>query len=163
MKTILCLLITIAAFQLAAFSQCGVNHKELLDKYCTGVYLQHQELDNASNGKVSFLFKEGDRYALYFLNPSKKLPEFMLTGSKATALKDVVRNVNRRDNISLFAFTADETGEYELSYKFGTNEDACVLMAIYLQNLTLFKPGVYSNFEEMKYNNPSAPLEQKIL
>lgn len=148
---------------MAAFTQCDVNHKELLDKYCTGVYLQHQELDNASNGKVSFMFKEGDRYALYFLNPSRILPEYTLTGINTSSLKDVVNNVNRKDKISLFAFTAGETGMYELSYKFGTNENACVLMAIYLQNLTLFKPGVYNNFEEVKYNNPSAPLAHKIL
>lgn len=163
MKTLLCMFVGLAIVQTAAFTQCGVNHKELLGKYCTGVYLQHQELDNASDRKVTFLLKEGDRYAFYFLNPSKMLPEFMLTGSKTTAVIDVVSKVNRKDNISLYTFTANETGEYVLSYNFGTNEDACVLMAVYLQNQTLFKPGVYNNFEEMKYNNPSAPLEHKII
>lgn len=163
MKTIILMFVSLAFVQAAALTQCGVNHKELLDKYCSGVYLQHQELDNARDRKVTFLLKEGDRYALYFLNPSKMLPEFMLRGSKTTEVMDVVSKVNKKDNISFYSFIANETGEYVLSYNFGTNEDACVLMAIYLQNQTLFKPGIYNNFDEMKYNNPSTPLEHKIL
>ena len=163
MKNLLCICIIIVAFQAAAFTQCGVNYKEMMEKYCTGVYLQHQELGNTNSRKVSFMFKEGDRYAIYLLNPSKMLPEYTLAGSKPSALQEVISNVNKKEKFSSYVFTAGETGEYELSYNFGTKEDVCVLMAIYLQNVTLFKPGVYNTFEEMKYNNPSAPIDHKIL
>ena len=163
MKRIISFCIVVVTFQVAAFTQCGVNYKEMLEKYCSGVYLQHQELDNSSNGKVSFMFKEGDRYAIYLLNPSKQLPDFNVTGNPESALKEVVSHVNRKDNIASYIFTAGVTGEYELTYNFKTKENACVLMAIYLQNRNLFQPGIYSNFEAMKFNNPSAPLENKII
>src|SRR5512145_509902 len=162
MKKIVCIGIILCTFQVVVFSQCGINYKVLLDKYCNGVYLRHQELDNASNGKMTFMFKKDDRYAIYLLNPSRHLPDFTLTGSKASALKDVVSNINKKEKVSSYVFTAGETGEFEFSYNFNTQDKVCVLMAIYLQNLALFQPGIYSNFEEMKYNNPSTPINNKI-
>jgi hypothetical protein len=162
MKKIICICIATITFQILAFPQCGINYKELLDKYCNGVYLQHQELDNASNGKITFIFKKDDRYAIYLLNPSRMLPEYSLIGSSETALKDVVSKENKKEKISTYIFTAGETGKYNFSYRFNTKEDACVLMAVYLQNSNKYQPGVYRNFEEMKYNNPSAPIQYKV-
>ncbi len=162
MKKIISTCAVIITFQVVAFTQCGINHKELLDKYCNGVYLQHQELDNTTNGKITFMLKKDDRYAIYLLNPSKILPEYTLTGSSESVIKDIVSNENKKEKISTYVFTAGENGEYYFSYRFNTKEKACVLMAVYLQNLNKFQPGVYRNFEEMKYNNPSAPIENKI-
>lgn len=162
MKKLLSICIVIITFQVVAFTQCGISYKELLDKYCNGVYLQHQELENLANGKITFMLKKDDRYAIYLLNPSRLLPEFTISGSNSSSLKDVVSKVNKKEKISTYIFTAGDTGEFDFSYWFNTKEDACVLMAIYLQNLTIFQPGVYNRFEEMKYNNPSSPLESKI-
>jgi hypothetical protein len=96
----------------------GISYKELLDKHCNGVYLLHQELDNQANGKISFMLKKDDRYAIYLLNPSRVLPYFTLSGNKNSSLKDIV--------------STGETGEYDFFYRFNTKEDACVLMAMYL-------------------------------
>jgi len=162
MKKIMGICMGLIAFQIAAFTQCGVNHRELLDKYCNGVYLHHQELGNVPNGKITLLLKKDDRYAIYLLNPSRMLPDFDLAGSKSAELKDVVSQVNRTEKISTYIFTAGESGEYDFNYSFNSSEDACVLMAIYLQNINIFKPGVYSDFDQMKYNNPSGPVGNKI-
>jgi hypothetical protein len=113
-------------------SLCGISYKELLDKHCNGVYLLHQELDNQANGKISFMLKKDDRYAIYLLNPSRVLPYFTLSGNKNSSLKDIVSKVNKKEKISTYIFTAGETGEYDFFYRFNTKEDACVLMAMYL-------------------------------
>jgi hypothetical protein len=162
MKNLISSCVLIIVFQVVAFPQCGVDYKELLDKYCNGVYLQHQELLNGASSKITFILKKDNRYAIYMLNPSRQLPEFSFAGNKASDLKDFYSKVNKEDKTSIYVFTAGKSGEYNFTYMYHTKENACVLMAIYLQNLTSFQPGVYGNFEEMKYNNPSAPFENKI-
>lgn len=160
MKRISILSLLIILFCSHLDAQCSINYKGLLDKYCNGVYLYHKELNNPSAKEIFFLFKKGNRYAIYLLNPSGQLPEFAPSGS-VTKFKDVVTHINKQEKVMSYAFTAGEDGKYTFSYDFKTTGEACVLLAMYLQNIS-YKPGIYKKFDEFRYNNPSVALQGNI-
>jgi hypothetical protein len=162
MKKIINLLIILLLFQAVAAAQCGISYKEFLQKYCKGEYLKHQELDNGSGAKVSMILEKDSRYAIYLLNPDISLPELKMEGDTAGLLKDFETIWNQEENFSVYIFTATETGDYYFSLDFGTEEKACILMAIYLQDDTGLKAGIYKNFEEFRYNNPSVEFNYQV-
>jgi hypothetical protein len=145
-----------------ASAQCGINYKEILQKYCRGDYLKHHELNNRSGAKVSMILEKDSRYAIYLLNPDKSVPILRLVGDSASLIKDFETKFNQKENYSAYLFTAIETREYHFSLDFGTEEKACILMAIYLQNDTGLKAGIYRNFEEFQHNNPSVEFNYQI-
>jgi hypothetical protein len=127
------------------------------------VYLQHQELNGAGGKEISFLLKKENRYVIYLLNPSKQFPQFAVKGSNGAELKDLLSLVNKKEKVMSCIFTPGESGAYTFSYYFENPGEACVLMAIYLQNITLYKAGVYKSFNELRYNNPSAALQGDVV
>jgi hypothetical protein len=162
MKKIINILIILLLFQAMASAQCGINCKEILQKYCKGEYLKHQELNNRSGAKVSMILEKDSRYAIYLLNPDISLPELKMESDTAGLFKDFETILNQGENQAVYIFTATETGEYYFSLDFGTDEKACILMAIYLQNDTWLKAGIYRNFEEFRYNNPSVEFNYQV-
>jgi len=162
MKKAVNIFIIILVLQANALAQCGINYKKILDKYCEGEYLIHQELDNKSDASASLILEKDNRYAVYLLNPSHSIPSFKLEGYGKLPFKDFETKYNQEENYSTYIFTVNETGEYYFSLDFGTEEKACVLMAIYLQNDNLFNTGIYKNFKEFKENKPSIELNYQI-
>lgn len=152
----------ILVFQAMASGQCGINYEEILEKYCGGEYLKHQEINNESGTKVSMILEKDNRYAIYLLNPDISLPSLILEGNRESLFKDFEAEFNQKENYSASLFTATETGEYYFSLDFGTEEKACILMAIYLQNDTGLKAGIYRNFVEFKHNNPSLEFNYHV-
>jgi hypothetical protein len=71
--------------------------------------------------------------------------------------------VNKKEKVTTYIFTAGENGVYTFSYNFGTSQECCVLLAVYLQNTSKYKQGIYKSFEELKYNNPSISLDGRII
>jgi hypothetical protein len=163
MKRIIAISLFFFTFGYSFYAQCGINYKELLNKYCNGVYFQHQEFNRILGKEISFLFKKDNRYALYLLNPDKAFPDYTLQTNGKSKISDVVTTVNKKEKVLTYIFTAGENGEYTFSYNFGTSGESCVLLAIYLQNSSLYKQGIYKNFEELKYNNPSVSLDGRII
>ena len=162
MKKIINILIILFLFQGMVSAQCGINYQEFLQKYCKGEYLKHQELNNGYGAKVSMILEKDSRYAIYLLNPDISLPELKMEGDTAGLFKDYETAFNQEENFSVYIFTATETGEYYFSLDFGTEEKACVLMAIYLQDDTGLKAGIYRNFGEFRYNNPSVEFNYQV-
>lgn len=143
-------------------AQCGINHKAILDKYCKGEYLKHQELNNESGANASMILEKDSRYAIYLLNPNSSIPSLKLEGISGNTIKDYVTEFNQKENYSTYLFTATETGKYNISLDFGTKKEACILLAIYLQNYTGLKAGIYKNFEEFYQNKPSIEFNYQI-
>jgi len=162
MKKIISILIILLLFQAMASAQCGINYKEILQKYCKGEYLKHQELNNGSGAKVSMILEKDSRYAIYLLNPDISVPALKFEDYSASLFKDFKTEFNQQENYSAYLFTAAETGEYYFSLDFGTEEKACILMAIYLQNDTGLKAGIYRSFEEFQHNKPSVEFNFQV-
>lgn len=148
----------IITFQVVAFTQCGINQKELRDKYCRGAYLVHSELYNSSPS-VEIALKEGNIYAIYLLNSSRPISSFKMSDSQG---KKIALESRHKPNYSVYTFAARVSDTYIFSVDFGTDKDACVLWTIYLQNENNLKAGIYKNFEEMKYNNPSGEFVYQV-
>jgi hypothetical protein len=151
MKKIISFYLVGVAFQLVGFAQCGINQIDLRDKYCKGSYLVHSEYYNSSP-KVQISLKAGNKYAIYLLNPSHPISRFGLSDSHNKGINLVSR---QNSNFALYTFVPIVSDTYFFAIDFGTNNEACVLWTIYLQNENNIKAGVYKDFEEFKYNNPS--------
>ena len=162
MRKIINILIILLLFQGMVSAQCGINYNEILKRYCKGEYLKHQELNNGGSGKITMILEKDSRYAIYLLNPDISLPALKLEGDSATLFEDFETIFDREENHAVYIFTATETGEYYFSIDFGTEEKACILMAIYLQNDTGLKAGIYRNFEEFRYNSPSVEFNCQV-
>ena len=162
MKKVVTIIIITLVLQTEISAQCGINYQKYLDKYCQGKYLIHQELDNMSASGVSLILEKDNRYAVYLLNPSHSIPSLKLEGSGNLAFKDVETKYDRKENYYAYVFTVEETGKYAISLDFGTEDKACVLIAIYLQNDTLFNTGIYKSYRELKENKPSIEFNYQI-
>lgn len=163
MKKLVILLITAVSIQVDSKAQCEINYQEMLDTYCQGVYLKHMELDNYSSDEgISLVLKKNNRYAFYLLNPSQKIPVYKLSGENKIPIGNEVAKYHKNDNYASYSFSVNETCVYHFKYNFNTDERACVLLAIYLQNKIAFEPGLYKTFDEFKYNNPSVKLNFDI-
>jgi hypothetical protein len=147
------ILTCIIAFVCQSFSytQCGINQKELRDKYCTGTYLVHSELDNSSPD-VKIALKKGNRYAIYLFNSNQRIKDFSMTDSRN---KTVSLESRVLKDYSVYRLTPEVSDTYEFRVDFGTDKYACVLWTIYMHNENHLVPGFYRNLEELKYNNPS--------
>lgn len=146
-----------------ARTQCGLNYQQTLDKFCQGVYLKHMEPDNYSDDKgISLVLKKNNRYALYILNPSHSIPVYKLSSEKNIPVSNEVVYYSKDNNYTSYSFDVNETCIYHFTYNFNTDEPACFLLAIYLQNTITFESGLYKTFEELKYNNPSVKLNFDI-
>ena len=98
-------------------------------------------------------------YSIYLLNPNVLLPKLNIEGKGVNSISNIKEKSNKTENFSIFSFNVNDDGEYKLSLDFKTNERACALMAIYLQNKSNNVKGIYKAFDELKYNNPSLPLK----
>jgi hypothetical protein len=158
MKKLISICIASITFQVVAFTQCGINQMDLRDKYCKGSYLVHSELSNSSPS-VEIALKEGNKYAIYLLNSSRPINRFTMLDSHN---KSIALESRQNPNYTVYTFAPNVSDTYVFSVDFGTDKDACVLWTIYLQNENNLKAGIYKNFEEMKYNNPSGEFVYRV-
>jgi hypothetical protein len=154
------ILLLILIVQSAANAQCGINYREILAHSCQGEYLQHQELNQETGARVSMILEKGNRYAIYLLNPNLTIPELKFGGDAESLFKDYQSEYNQEEKTEVHLFTARETGDYYFSLDFGTEEKACILMAIYLQHA--LKAGIYKDFEEFRQNDPSVEFNIQV-
>jgi len=162
MKNIVNTLLVFIAMQTITSAQCGINSSEILEKKCSGIYLQDQEVSNAIDTEIRLVLTKNNKYAIYLLNPSKTLPELQVLNSNTCELKEYRQKINNEKNFSVSTFTVSETSEYSFALDFKTDKKACVLLAIYLQNDNNLIPGIYKSFEEFKYNNPSFDFDNQM-
>ncbi len=158
MKKIIILCIIALAFDTASLSQCGINQKELREKYCRGTYLVHSEVYNTSP-EVEIALKKGNKYAFYLLNADQKIKNFILSDRYN---KTVLPDSGIFPSYSVYSLIPQTSDTYRFHVNFETDKDACVLWAVYLQNENNLVPGIYRNFEELKYNNPSAEFSLSL-
>lgn len=146
------------AFQITAFNQCDINQKEVREKYCTGIYLVHSELDNSSPD-VEIALKKGNKYSIYLLNADSGIKDFSMTDSRnqIVSLESGIFT-----EYSVYSFVPQLSDTYKFHVDFGTDKKACVLWTIYQQNEKNLAQGFYRNFEELKYNNPSVKFNYPI-
>ena len=138
-------------------AQCGVNYQETLEKYCSGSYLVHQELDNRTVTEATVILHSGNLYNIYLLNPSQRFSEFRFL-SNSIDITEEFEIIEDRE-AAKFQIAIDNTREYKFSFLTQADEEACVLLAIYLHS-DPDKPvpaGVYQNFAELKYRSPAFP------
>lgn len=158
MKKLIVICMFLFAFQITAFCQCGINQKEVREKYCTGTYLVHSELDNSSPD-VEIALKKGNNYSIYLLNADHTIKNFSMTDSRNQV-------VSLEEGIfaeySVYRFVPQISDTYKFKVDFGTEEKACVLWTVYQQNENHLVQGFYRNFEELKYNNPSVKFNYTI-
>ena len=76
-------------------AQCGINYKEILQKYCKGEYLKHQELNNGFGAKVSRILEKDSKYAIYLLNPDISVPALKFEDDSASLFKDFKTEFNQ--------------------------------------------------------------------
>jgi hypothetical protein len=158
MKKLISICLALFTLHLTSFAQCGINQKELRDKYCKGSYLVHSELTNSSP-TVQIALKEGNKYAIYLLNPSHPVNRFTMLDSHN---ERVTLESRQNPDYTVYTFAPQTSDTYIFSVDFDTDKDACVLWTIYLQNSNNLKPGIYRSFEELKYNNPSVEFSYRI-
>jgi hypothetical protein len=158
MKKIVSISLALFLFQLAGFTQCGINQKELRDKYCKGSYLVHSELTNSSP-TVQIALKKENNYAIYLLNPSQPVTRFTMLNSNN---EKVALESRQKQDYTVYSFAPQASDTYIFSVDFNTDKDACVLWTIYLQNGNNLRAGIYRSFEELKYNNPSVEFNYGI-
>ncbi len=163
MKIMIHIFLVFIAMQSITNAQCGINYKEILKKNCSGVYLRHQDYNNLTGGDIKLVLTKDNKYAIYLLNPSESLPRLNILDSNHFPLQDYAESVNADKNTALYTFKVNETSEYGFELDFNTDEKACVLLAIYLQNDKNYKAGVYKNFDEFKYGNPSIEFNGQLL
>jgi len=157
MKNTILSVLGIIVFHYMVNAQCSINYQDALDKYCSGMYLMHYELDNQDTSSVLLILEGGNSYSMYLLNPSHPFSEYQLMVDSA----DVSSYFSVIDNKEAIKYTLDIDKTREHSFKIitKTDEKACVLLAIYLSTENMLKPGIYKSFEELKYNSPG--LEYK--
>lgn len=155
MKTIAYIFLVFIAMQSTTNAQCAINYNEILKSHCSGVYLRHQDYSNITGDDIILVLTKDTRYAIYLLNPSESLPRLKMSDSNPFPLQNFQESVNTNENYSVYTFKAGETSEYGFSLDFNTEEKECVLLAIYLRIESNYKPGIYKNFDEFKYGNPS--------
>ena len=80
MKKLISLILLVLAVNAAATAQCGVNAKELVDKYCEGKILLSKEIKR--DIVLSYVFSKGTDYFFYLLNPNNELPDLEIKNSK---------------------------------------------------------------------------------
>lgn len=158
MKTIIITFIILFTIPDNTFTQCGIDQKELREKYCMGSYLVHSVL-YSSSPKVEIALKEGNNYAIYLFNQIHPVLGFRLTDSRNKVISLSSRHY---ENYSVYTLAPLVSDTYTFSVDFGTWKDGCVLWAIYLQNENYLKAGFYKNFEDLKFNNASGEFKYKI-
>jgi len=162
MKTIIYTYLVLIAMQSVTSAQCAINYKEILENKCSGVYLRHQDFSNETSKFLNLVLTKDNRYAIYLLNPSKSLPQVKVLNSNAYTIEEFQEIINSNENYSVYTFGVKETGEYGFEINFKNDEKACVLLAIYLRNDNNFKPGIYKNFDEFRYGNPSIEFNGQV-
>jgi len=158
MKKFISICLALSAIHLTGFSQCGINQKELRDKYCKGSYLVHSEL-TGSSPTVQIALKEGNKYAIYLLNASQPVNGFTMLDSHN---ERVVLETRQNPDYTVYTFAPKTSDTYTFSVDFAAGRDACVLWTVYLQNDNNLKAGIHRTFEELKYNNPSVEFAYRI-
>jgi len=158
MKKLISICLAVITLQITGFAQCGINQKELREKYCTGSYLVHSELTNSSP-TVQIALKEGNKYAIYLLNSSQPINRFTMLNSQN---ETVALESRQNPDYTVYSFAPQVSDTYIFSVDFATNKEACVLWTIYLQNSNNLRAGIYRSFEELKYNKPSGEFTYQI-
>ena len=147
--SVLCMIV----FHTMVNAQCGINYQDALDKYCSGIYLIHYELDNQYTSSVLLILEGGNSYSMYLLNPSHPFSEYQLVVD-STDVSSYFSVIDNKEAIK-YTLDIDETKEHSFKIITKTDEKACVLLAIYLNTDNTLKSGIYKSFEELKYNSPS--------
>ena len=143
--------------QIMVQAQCGVNYQETLEKYCSGSYLVHQELDNRIATDVRVILHSGNLYNIYLLNPSLRFSEFRFLSDSIDISEEFDIIEDRK--AAIYQISVDNTREINYSFFIQADEEACVLLAIYLHSDPdkVVPAGVYQNFSALKYRNPAYP------
>lgn len=162
MKKITGLFITIFILNSVLSAQCTVNYKEILEKYCDGVYLEHFELENTAENSVDMVLKANNKYTVYLLNSTHPITNFKLSCKSKIPVRNIETKYNREENYMSCFINITETQIYSFNIDFGTKKDGCVLFAIFYRNKESLKPGIYKNFDEFKYNSPSLDFDYNI-
>lgn len=144
--------------QASVAAQCDVNYKEALDTYCSGIYLIHQELSHPDAAEAIVILHGGNSYNIYLLNPIQDFSGFLFLcdGTDISGELDIIEDRKAAG----YQISIQNTREYKFSFLPQTDNEACVLLAIYLHN-DPEKPvpeGIYKNFAELKYRSPSFPF-----
>jgi hypothetical protein len=157
MKKIGLILWSLFLIQIVVQAQCGVNYQETLEKYCSGSYLVHQELDNRIATEARVILHSGNLYNIYLLNPSQRFSEFRFLSDSIDISEEF--DIIEERKAAKYQLSVDNTREYNFSFLTQADEEACVLLAIYLHSdLDKAVPaGVYQNFAELKYRSPAFP------
>lgn len=134
----------------AAQAQCSVFAEEVLDKTCTGIHLIHQELDNQHDHTIRLLLNGGNRYVVYLLNASQAIKNYKLTCTNADL--DMISILNKQKEARKYHINITKSQEYDFSVDFSTNKDACVLLAVYLQNEPDKFHAVYESLAALNQN-----------
>jgi hypothetical protein len=108
---------------------------------------------------VRIALKEGDKYAIYLLNPSQPVKGFTMLNSNN---EKVALESRQNPDYTVYTFAPQASDTYIFSVDFNTDKNACVLWTIYLQNGNNLRAGIYRSFEELKYNNPSVEFTYGI-
>jgi hypothetical protein len=131
MRKIFGILLILFAMQTGISAQCGKNHRELMNKYCKGIYLTHKIIRSDTIGQISFIFNKGTKYGAYLLNPNQDFPSIEIMGKSEIPFSSFSTKFYRSENYIEYIFTAKESGEYIIKTDFGAQKDACVLFALY--------------------------------
>jgi len=131
MRKIICILLVMFSIQTLIIAQCGKNHKEILNKYCKGIYLTHKVVKSDSIAEIRFIFNKGTKYALYLLNPNKDFPTVEILGKMDVPFSSFSTKYYMNENYLEYTFTAKDSGEFLIKADFNKQEDACVLLALY--------------------------------
>lgn len=149
-------------FQIVVQAQCDVNYQETLDKYCSGSYLVHQELDNRIVTEARVILHSGNLYNIYLLNPSQRFSEFRFLSNSIDISGEF--NILEDGEAAKFQIVVDITKEYRFSFLSHADNEACVLLAIYLNSdpNKAMPAGIYQNFTELKYRSPAFPYTYSL-
>ena len=114
MKEIGLIIWILLLFQIALQAQCDVDYEETLEKYCSGIYLIHQELDNKNAAEAILVLQGGNSYNIYLLNPSQSFADFFLLSDSIDISGEF--DIIEKGKAARYQITVQQTREFRFSF-----------------------------------------------
>lgn len=117
-----------------ATAQCGVNGREIIDKYCEGEFLKSKEL--RKDAVFFYVLSKDTDYFVYLLNPNGEFPKVKILNSrrKRPAYYTYKKRTDKEGNYRVIKFKLPKTGIYLFEIDFPeTDENPCILLAMSLK------------------------------
>ncbi len=147
MKNFISIILIVFVANTMVKAQCGVNRKEIMDKYCKGELLKSNEIRR--DIEFTYVLSKGYNYSIYLLNPNGKVPDFDINlmkenwgiydqktnlESKCIAFYNYETKMDYEENYKVINFKTAKTGIYIIDIDFDEdNDNPCVLYAISLK------------------------------